>query len=135
MYDPNGRRCLLFGGRSEEGVLADTWVWDGTAWLELPASGPSARWVSATATDLAHQRVILFGGWDGDEVLLSDTWAWDGENWKRIGHDGPQARISSQLAFDGQYVLLFGGRTRTPGGFQDLDDTWQLRGEKWFPLR
>jgi hypothetical protein len=135
VYDPKGRRCLLFGGRSNDGVLADTWAWDGTAWLQLPASGPSARWVSATATDPANQRVILFGGWDGDEVLLRDTWAWDGENWERISNEGPPARISGQLAFDGNGVLLFGGRTRTPEGFQDLNDTWELRGRMWFAIR
>jgi hypothetical protein len=134
VYDPKGRRCLLFGGRSDDGVLADTWGWDGTAWLELHASGPTARWLGATATDHANDRVILFSGWDGKEVLLPDTWAWDGENWERISNEGPPARISGQLAFDGRGVLLFGGRTRTPEGFQDLNDTWELRGRMWFPM-
>ena len=134
VYDPQGRRCLLFGGQSDEGVLADTWAWNGTAWLQLHASGPTARWVSATAADHANQRVILFSGWDGDERLLSDTWAWDGEDWKLVSNDGPPARISGQLAFDGRGVLLFGGRTRTSEGFQDLDDTWELRGSAWIPV-
>ena len=97
-------------------------------------TGPPARWISSAATDHANQRVILFGGWDESEVLLTDTWAWDGEKWELISDEGPPARISGQLAFDGRGVLLFGGRTRTPQGFQDLEDTWELRGRIWFRM-
>lgn len=42
-----GSTVVLFGGLGERdasyGLLADTWVWDGTAWAESTASGPPAR--------------------------------------------------------------------------------------------
>jgi hypothetical protein len=135
VYDRKRQRCLLFGGRSDDGVLADTWDWDGTAWRQLDVSGPSARWLSSAATDQANDRIILFSGWTADETLLEDTWAWDGENWELVSSAGPPPRISGQLAFNGSAVLLFGGRTRTAGGFRDLNDTWRLQDRTWVRMR
>jgi hypothetical protein len=135
VYDPQRQRCMLFGGMSDDGVLADTWEWDGTAWHQIPASGPSARMVGGAATDHANDRIILFSGWTADQTLLDDTWAWDGETWELIGRGGPLPRISAQLAFDGSGVVLFGGRTRTSDGFQDLNDTWRLEDRTWVRMR
>jgi hypothetical protein len=135
LYDPRRQRCLLFGGRSVEGVLSDTWEWDGAAWRRIETSGPSARWISAAATDHAHERIILFSGRTEDETMPGDTWAWDGDRWELVTSEGPPPRISGQLAFDGSAVLLFGGRTRTTEGFQDLNDTWRLQDRKWVRMR
>jgi hypothetical protein len=62
VYDAVRERCLLFGGRSEAGYLADTWEWDGRAWRQLEVSGPSARWFFGAATDDANRRIVIFGG-------------------------------------------------------------------------
>jgi hypothetical protein len=91
--------------------------------------------VGGAATDHANDRIILFSGWTADQTLLDDTWAWDGETWELISRGGPQPRISAQLAFDGTGVVLFGGRTRTADGFQDLNDTWRLEGRNWVRMR
>lgn len=135
VYDPNRKTCLLFGGRGEDGVLSDTWEWDGTGWRRFETSGPSARWISGAASDDANERVVLFSGWAEDETALGDTWAWDGESWELISTDGPAPRISSQLAFDGTGILLFGGRSRMADGFQDLNDTWRLVERGWVRMR
>lgn len=135
VYDSKRQRCLLFGGRSEGGVLSDTWDWDGTSWQRIETPGPPARWAAAATTDHANERVVLFSGWREDETLLGDTWSWDGESWTLISEAGPTVRIGGQLAFDGDGVLLFGGRTRTAEGFADLNDTWLLRSNAWVRIR
>ncbi len=41
----DGTRILLFSGTgaSNNKHLSDTWIWDGTAWKQLTASGPVGR--------------------------------------------------------------------------------------------
>jgi len=33
-YDPETRQVVMFGGLSDEGALADTWVWNGSVWRQ-----------------------------------------------------------------------------------------------------
>lgn len=132
LYDPVREACLLFGGRGEDGWLADTWAWDGTSWKKLDVDGPSpsARWFFGAATDLVEERIVLFGG-TGPGGDLSDTWAWDGAAWSRLDATGPPARSMAKLAFHGDGVLLFGGRQELPEGHRDLNDAWILRHGDW----
>jgi len=42
-YDAARARVVLFGGREQfplTGVFADTWEWDGSAWLQRQVTGP-----------------------------------------------------------------------------------------------
>src|SRR6187549_3658789 len=100
-YDAARARVVLFGGREQfplTGVFADTWEWDGSAWLQRQVTGPSARWGHAMAYDVDSQRIVLFGG-RGIAGLLGDTWEWDGSAWaQRI--NGPPARAGHAMAFD-----------------------------------
>ena len=134
LYDPVRRRCLLFGGRDDAGLLSDTWEWDGAEWRQIAVSGPSARWFLGAATDPVNRRIVVFGG-SGDERDFGDTWVWNGHRWLLLDGDGPAARGMAKLAFDGTGVTLFGGRTRTPGGFEDRNDTWILRDREWVRVR
>lgn len=130
LYVPARRRCWLFGGRSEDGYLSDTWEWDGTAWHRLDVVGPSPRWFFGAASDEARGRVVIFGG-SGPDGDLGDTWSWDGTDWALVARDGPSPRGMAKLASDGSGLLLFGGRARTREGFQDQNDTWQLLDRSW----
>lgn len=130
LYDPVRERCLLFGGRGEEGFFADTWEWDGARWLRLEATGPSARWFFGSATDEANRRIVIYGG-GGPDGDLGDTWAWDGERWEVLTRDGPPSRAMAKLAFDGSGIILFGGRKTVGDAWVDLDDTWRLRAGSW----
>src|SRR5207244_2155101 len=60
----------------------DTWVWDGTTWIQkFPATSPSPRVHAGMAYDKARQQVVLFGGANNPITLvLGDTWVWDGVN-------------------------------------------------------
>jgi len=131
-WDPVSRRCILFGGRGDAGFLTDTWAWDGDAWRILTEEGPPARWFFGLATADAWGTVVLFGGATaaGD---LADTWTWDGSSWTRVDATGPPPRGMSRIAFDGERIVLFGGRQRSDGDppFTDLSDTWEFDGERW----
>ena len=134
VYDPVRETCLLFGGRDADGHPTDTWSWDGSTWTRIATTGPSGRWFLGATTERSNERVVIFGGSspDGD---LADTWAWDGRIWNRIEAEGPPARSMAKLAFDGDGVVLFGGRAVKTGGFSDFNDTWILRGAIWTRLR
>lgn len=123
LWDPVGERCLLFGGRGDDGLLGDTWAWDGEGWKELAVPGPAPRWFFGSATDPESRRLLLFGGGSsgGD---LGDTWAWDGAAWERLADEGPVPRSMAKMAFAGNGIVLFGGRQSTEDGFRDWNDTW-----------
>ncbi len=62
-YDPGRQRMILFGGQNSAGPLADTWLWDGTQWVQgAPARSPIARRGHAMLYDEVRQRVVLYGG-------------------------------------------------------------------------
>lgn len=134
VYDPRRERCLLFGGRGDSGWLADTWEWDGVRWRQIAESGPSARWFFGATTDHARARIVIFGG-NGPDGDLGDTWVWDGQRWQVVAREGPLPRGMGKLAFDGEGVLLFGGRSLMQRGVRDLNDTWRLVGTSWRRVR
>lgn len=135
-WDPIGERCLMFGGRTAEGLQNDTWGWDGRTWRRLDVAGPPPRWFFGMTTVEPWGAVILFGG-AAEENDLADTWRWDGSRWTRLTAAGPPARGMSRVAFDGEQVVLFGGRSRRvdpqqgQGRFVDLADTWLFDGRRW----
>jgi len=91
VYDPIGKKVILFGGMSTSGTLNDTWAYDpaADAWTRLTPGGkiPPGRVGHAMAYDTAGGKIILFGGHtlsisaDGQSLLeeawLNDTWAYD----------------------------------------------------------
>jgi hypothetical protein len=64
----------VFGGIGPDGQpRQDTWEWDGVAWSQRCALGPTARSLARMAYDAAAGQVTLFGGSDGASPL-ADTW-------------------------------------------------------------
>lgn len=76
-FDSANEVAVLFGGQSGipfgQGVLGDTWTYDGTAWTQLQISGPSPRSFVKIVYDSARNRIVLFGGWNGTQ-MVDDTW-------------------------------------------------------------
>jgi hypothetical protein len=133
--NPLNGQLILFGGVSNNGILDDTWTWDGAAWVQLtPAASPPARYGASLVFDPSSGQFILFGGADHNGVF-GDTWAWNGSNWVQLEpNDSPSPRTASLLAFDpsnnGQ-LILFGGQD-----FNAIpsDDTWAWNGSNWAQL-
>lgn len=88
VYDVPGGRLLLFGGREEAGApLADLWEFDinTSAWTELTASGPAARYAHSMAYNPATGTVIMVGGVsDSGDVVFGDTWQFQNGGWTEL---------------------------------------------------
>jgi hypothetical protein len=118
VYDSDNKTIVLFGGVETDGSFSnDTWVWDGSTWVEYPGSeiqAPPARRSAAMAFDPALHQLILFGGQSSDGQLLNDTWAWNGASWYEQSNQSPlqspSPREGAAMAYDGSGdLVLFGG--------------------------
>ena len=130
-YDPVSRRLVLF-----DGSASATWVWTGSDWLKLsPSVAPPARNDMGLATDWAHGRLILFGGYTvTGPVLLGDTWTWTGSTWQQLAPaTSPSPRSDAKLGFDPDLgTLIASGGTFTPP--VGANDTWAWDGATWSEL-
>ena len=140
---PNGQ-MVLFGGLTINGTqpvpLNDTWVWNGTAWIQLSSStSPPARFGASMAFDQTNHILLLFGGSDGNQVL-NDIWVWNGSNSVQFfPAQMPSSRAFSSMTFDASIMqlVLFGGAGNLVGEF--FGDTWlwtksQPIGSTWLPV-
>jgi hypothetical protein len=137
-------KLYIFGGKGEGGILYnDLWVLDPEAWVWalLPSSSaapPVAR-LCASMTAV-HDKLALFGGWDGKAGVFGDFWLFDLKtgSWLRPPTSGPAppARYGHSVVFDesSASLILFGGCTLAADGVpQYLGDTrtLDLRSLSW----
>lgn len=139
IYDAQGDRVLLFGGRGSSGDLADLWSFDVMTdrWQQLTATnaGPSPRFTHNAVYDAEFHRMLI---WSGREVnsagstLLNDVWALDLEalTWDELTPTttAPVERYGTAAVFDpvGGDLVTFAGFT-TQGRF---NDTWRFSAEQ-----
>src|SRR5439155_857143 len=101
-YDAATGKLVMFGGRTTDFYVDDTWTWDGTNWTEqAPSTVPPARNFPGFAEDAARGVVVMFGG-EAVSGELGDTWFWTGQDWTEV-HPvrSPHGRDSASMAFDG----------------------------------
>jgi hypothetical protein len=127
-YDTARSEVVLFGGEASDGnalFLGDTWTWDGMDWTKhTPAHSPKGRQGAGMADDIAHGKVVLFGG-----RRFGDTWTWDGTDWtKHTPAHSPYLRLDMGMAYDAASgeVVLFGGECAIA-----CADTWTWDGTDW----
>lgn len=76
VYDAGNHRVTIFGGQTPSNAN-DVWVFDlwTELWTQLSPGGtpPSARYGAAGIHDPAHDRMIVFGGFD--TAMRNDVWA------------------------------------------------------------
>lgn len=133
-YDQARHRLVLFGGvGSEDGVMNDTWEWDGNVWKQLtPDVSPPARAGHSMAFDPVRRVTLLFGG-AGDQPL-NDFWVFNGSTWRELTvEERPGPRLAALMYWnpDRQSIQLLGGQTIT----HRLNDLWEWNGSKWTQLR
>lgn len=132
-YDAARGRTVLFGGSNEPGHQEnDTWLWDGSQWVEvLPDDRPVARLGFGCDYDPLAQKVLVFGG-ETTYWLASDLWGFDGAAWRRLAAPlQPPLQVfaaAEATAFDGDrgVVVWFG----VSGGNGPMQ-TWEWNGERW----
>ncbi|MCA8948384.1 MAG: hypothetical protein KDE27_02710 [Planctomycetes bacterium] len=131
-WDPVLSRVLLFGGSFTVGLSStyynDTWSYDGLTWTQHnPATSPSPRVLHGLASDLARQRIVLFGGAGGTGGTFGDTWEWDGANWLQQSPAlSPSSRADHAMTWHAGLA-----RTVLFGGIGPLNDTWTWDGNSW----
>ena len=134
--DPARQKVVLFGGlglhEGAPGYRAETYEWDGSAWVSLqPNVVPPMRIWHAAAYDPVTRAVVVFGG--QNQNALSDTWLWDGHVWRNASpRTVPPARYLHSMGTDWLrgYVVLYGGMD----GTNELSDTWLWSGTDWVPV-
>ncbi|MBN1629028.1 MAG: hypothetical protein JW990_04635 [Thermoleophilia bacterium] len=102
VYEPVGRRMILFGGFDDgQGLpLNDTWAYDPAAnsWTQLDPAGdlPEARVAHSMVYDPVGRRMVLFGGM-GPGDCLDDTWAYDpaANTWTRLSNSAAPSTLHS----------------------------------------
>jgi len=116
---------LLYTGPSSGGYMSDTWTWDGAAWTQVSASGPSPRENTSMATDWGRGTVLLFGG-NAGATTLRDTWEWNGTRWTPVSNTGPAANSWAPMAYDRrrQRMVLVTQES-------NVMRTWEWDGANW----
>lgn len=114
---------VLFGGRTDKGPDAGTWVWDGQDWTERkPMVRPPARYGHTMA--VGDDGTVLVHGGCGDMLcgmVLDDTWGFDGKEWKKLGMAPGGVRWGG-MARQGEWMrtLRFGE-----------GESWRWVGDAW----
>jgi hypothetical protein len=127
-FDTQRQRAVLFGGVGSNGLLGDTWEFDGGTWAQRAAAGPLPRYRVPLAYDAARNVTVLFGGVT-TYGPVRETWTWGGEVWSVASLAGPSAREGHALAYDGERSVVV-----LHGGWDDptcLGDTWEWDGSNW----
>jgi hypothetical protein len=145
VYDPQGRRMVVFGGwrvldkkvKKKKSLEEATWTLDlhrgspgyGT-WSVLPASDPRPRprREHRGVYDPVRHRLIIFGGRQHSSAsFLNDVWALDltSQSWREIETRGERPDPIRQMAFtyDSQanVATVFGGEVRVALDARDED--------------
>lgn len=141
---PSRQRLLAYGGFTTDGVLADTWEWDGLGWIRrVSSTNPGPRSAVATAFDTLRQRVLLFGG----IVALApsyapaapELWQWNGNDWSTVStQHSPPPVVAPVFTWDTvrNRGMLFGGGRPEPSAdgnatMAGLDSLWAFDGRDW----
>jgi hypothetical protein len=139
VYDRARKQIVLFGGYSTDGMLGDTWTWDGTTWSAYTGVSPPPRRSAQLGYDVVRQRVVLFGGTAattltiGNAPGLTDTWEWDGTAWsERSPATMPPGARSTQLVYDiGRSEMI----ACISDGPATSAQTWRWDGANWTDLQ
>jgi hypothetical protein len=117
-YDPVRENVVFYGGGFSLQAMADTWLWDGTAWKQSMSPGAGVRSAATLAWNPVRQRIIIVGSAD------PTVWEWDGNTWTMIDIAlGPLPRQNPMVmpTRDGTGMRVYGGLAS-----QQLIDLWEL---------
>jgi hypothetical protein len=128
VYDPVGRRLVLWAGQAGSHFFDDTWALDLATleWRDLtPDVRPQARYGSASVFDPVQRRLVQFAGFTDLSRRFRDTQAFDlaAHRWEDLTppEGGPRVRclLTAALHAPSRRMIVYGGQNN---GF--LDDLW-----------
>ena len=103
-FDEDNNMLLVFGGKSSDGILEDTWTFNLTSeiWSEISTSNTPGERFDAIAGCFKNQFIISTGEGD-NKVFYDDIWSLDylsgnGTSWIRLDQDSskkPDERYGS----------------------------------------
>jgi len=147
VFDSTNDRMMVFGGRTDAGVVDEVWVLskavgtDYPAWILLSPTGtPPAARTNATAVYAPESnRMIVYGGDDGAPApsTFGDVWVLTNANgiggtpeWIELSPSGtpPAARSSHGAAYDAiRDIMMVMGGEGVPGTCgSERSDVWVL---------
>lgn len=125
-------KIVVFGGRTGNTALGDTWLWIGAVWKQITAGNPPPRFGAAMAYDEGMKLFVLTGGSTTGAILPASTYHFDpnSESWSGPLDPGGPQRAFHALAYDpgANKVVLFGGTT---GGMGLPTDVLSWDGTAW----
>jgi hypothetical protein len=127
-----GGKTVLFGGSARgpgstqrQGVLDDTWLWNGHSWSPAHVkTSPAGRMSASMGDDIGPEGLgdtVLFGG-IGLRSTFADTWSWNGSDWLLLRPASPaSARSAAADAFDAEneQFVVYGGLSEDNKVFDD----------------
>jgi uncharacterized protein (TIGR03437 family) len=139
IYDPVGKRLIIFGGSGNSGNLNDTWAFTlaTRTWVKLTTTGttpPTRHGFDAVYDPVGHQMLIYAGQGAG---FLSDTWTLNLTTfeWRDVSPpvaSRPKARYGHAAVFDpiSRSLVQFAGFTEESRRFQDTQ-SFSLANNSW----
>lgn len=139
IYDPVGRRVVIFGGLGVRGFLNDVWAFDllSNVWDRLETTGgpPDPRLGANAVYDPPGHRMVIWAG-QGSR-FFNDTWALDLNTleWRNLSPPPdarPQARYGAGAVFDPveRSMVQFAGFTDLSRRFDDTQ-AFRLDTNSW----
>lgn len=122
---------VLFGGEGDNGLLGDTWVWNGESWTAVNSNpNPAPRSGHAMAYDPTRGYIVMYGGTTSNGNS-NETWHFDGNEWTLFTFLGPSPRSGQAMFYDEgrERVVLVGGLPQEPG--VTFAETWEWTGTNW----
>ena len=128
VFDPVGRRMIVWAGQAGSRFFDDTWALDLATleWRDVtPDARPQARYGSASVFDPAQRRLVQFAGFTDLSRRFRDTQAFDlaAHRWQDLTppDGGPRVRclLTAALHAPSRRMIAYGGQNN---GY--LDDLW-----------
>jgi len=128
-FDSARNRIVLFGGRTKQAVLNDTWEFDGLHWTQMnPANPPPGISLDPKmAYDSRRKTMVMIRLESATNPMV--VWEYDGVDWKSLTPAIAPAGDPFSLAFDeerGLTVLFKDGSNPS-----SAPETWEWDGTIW----
>ncbi|MFT3698509.1 MAG: hypothetical protein QM831_35520 [Kofleriaceae bacterium] len=144
VYDSARDQMILFGGIDAPTISVNntgTWWWTGKGWIAMdPRSHPADGYGAASAYDVAHSQIVLFGGGTiPGQPFTADTYLWNGRTWQFASPMmAPTSQRDASMVYDAKRkrIVMFGGHNRSVDPmWRATDQTWTWDGTTWTQLK